>query len=417
MTNDKRKHFLLILILGALTALAPFSIDMYLPGFPAIAKDLHSSIAEVSLSLSSFFIGVSFGQLLYGPLLDRFGRKRPLHIGLVVYLLASLGCVFVTSVDALIALRFLQALGCCACTVAATAMVRDLFPVEENAKVFSMLLLVVGASPMLAPAIGGYVSEFMGWHYIFVILTALAAVILAASYWKLPESYQPDPNYSLMPAPIIRSFLFVIKEPRFTTYAVGGAIVFAGLLSYVAGSPYVFLEIFKVSGTQYSLIFAALAAGLIGSGQVNSALLKKYKSEQIIIVALAVQALTGIVLVTGAGNGWLGLAGTLATIFIFLSCAGFIFPNASALSMAPFAQHAGSASALMGALQMGLGALASVAVSLLSKNDHTAFPMTGVMAGCSLLALCILFAGSRFIRPSTAKKIAQEAGQLSDAAA
>lgn len=403
----KRKHFFLILILGALTALAPFSIDMYLPGFPAIAKDLHTTIAEISLSLSSFFIGVSAGQLLYGPLLDRFGRKRPLHIGLVVYLLASLGCIFVTSVDALIALRFLQALGCCACTVAATAMVRDLFPVEENAKVFSMLLLVVGVSPMLAQAVGGYVTEFLGWHYIFIILTALAAIILAGAYWGLPESYPPDPSYSLKPGPITRSFLFVIKEPRFTTYAVGGAIVFAGLLSYVAGSPYVFLEIFKVSGTQYSLIFALLAAGLIGSGQVNSLLLKKYKSEQIILVALFFQAITGIVLVTGASNGWLGLAGMLATIFIFLSCAGFIFPNASALSMAPFAQHAGSASALMGALQMGLGALASVAVSLLSKSDHSSFPMTGVMAGCSVLALCILFTGSRVIHYRTAKSIAQ----------
>jgi DHA1 family bicyclomycin/chloramphenicol resistance-like MFS transporter len=278
-----------------------------------------------------------------------------------------------------------------------------------------MLLLVVGVSPMLAPAIGGYVSEFLGWHYIFIILTVLAAIILAASYWALPESYKPDPSYSLMPAPIIRSFLFVIREPRFTTYALSGAIVFAGLLSYVAGSPYVFLEIFKVSGTQYSLIFALLAAGLIGSGQINSLLLRKYKSEQIILVALFFQAIVGVILVTGSSNGWLGLAGTLATIFIFLSCAGFIFPNASALSMAPFAQHAGSASALMGALQMGIGALASVGVSVLSKSDHSAFPMTGVMAGCSLLALCILLTGSRIIRSRTAAARAQE--QLSDAAA
>ncbi len=405
----KSRYFLLIIILGALTALAPFSIDMYLPGFPAIAKDLRSTIAEVSLSLSSFFIGVSAGQLLYGPLLDRFGRKRPLHIGLVVYLMASLGCVFVTTVEALILLRFLQALGCCACTVAATAMVRDLFPIEDNAKVFSALLLVVGASPMLAPAIGGYVSEFLGWHYIFIILTVLAAGILAATYWALPESSEPDPHYSLMPAPIIRGFLAVVKEARFTTYAVAGAIVFGGLLSYVAGSPFVFLEIFKVSGTQYSLIFALLAAGLIGAGQVNSQLLKKYKSEQLIVVALIVQAIAGGILVAGTTNGWIGFSGTLVLIFVFLSCAGFIFPNASALSMAPFSKNAGSASALMGALQMGVGALASVAVSMLSKAYSNTFPMTGVMAACSVLALLVLLTGSRVIRAKAAREESTEA--------
>jgi len=399
----KSKYFFLIIILGALTALAPFSIDMYLPGFPAIAKDLHSDIAAVSLSLSSFFIGVSAGQLLYGPLLDRFGRKRPLHIGLLVYLLASLGCVLATSVEALIILRFLQALGCCAATVASTAMVRDLFPVEDNAKVFSMLLLVVGASPMLAPAIGGYVSEFLGWHYIFIILTALAAIILAAAFWGLPESSAPDPNYSLKPGPITRSFLSVVQEPRFTTYALTGAISFAGLLTYVAGSPNVFLEIFKVSGTQYSLIFALLAAGLIGAGQVNSVMLRKYKSEQLIVTALIIQTIIALVLVTASTNGWIGFSGTLVLIFMFLSCAGFIFPNASALSMAPFSKNAGSASALMGALQMGLGALASVAVSLFSKIDHTTFPMTGVMAGCSLLAMGILLTGTRMIRVRDAR--------------
>lgn len=405
----KSKYFFLIVILGALTALAPFSIDMYLPGFPAIAKDLHSDIAAVSLSLSSFFIGVSAGQLLYGPLLDRFGRKRPLHIGLLVYLLASLGCVFATSVEALIGLRFLQALGCCAATVAATAMVRDLFPVEENAKVFSLLLLVVGASPMLAPAVGGYVTAYLGWHYIFIILTALAVLILAGAFWGLPESSAPDPHYSLLPGPITRSFLAVVREPRFTTYAFTGAIAFAGLLTYVAGSPNVFLEIFKVSGTQYSLIFALLAAGLIGAGQVNSLLLKKYRSEQLITAALIFQTLIALVLVVGSTNGWLGFAGTLVLIFIFLSCAGFIFPNASALSMAPFSKNAGSASALMGALQMGLGALASVVVSVLSKLDHSTFPMTGVMAGCSLLALAILLTGSRIIRNRNARERA--AGQ------
>jgi DHA1 family bicyclomycin/chloramphenicol resistance-like MFS transporter len=163
----QKKYYSLILILGSLTALGPFSIDMYLPGFPAIAADLQTSTARVSLSLSSFFIGISAGQLLYGPLLDKFGRKKPLFIGLLVYILASAGCAFADSINILIGLRFVQALGSCAATVAAVAMVRDLFPVKDNAKVFALLMLVLGVSPMIAPTLGGYVTVAFGWHTIF----------------------------------------------------------------------------------------------------------------------------------------------------------------------------------------------------------------------------------------------------------
>ena len=160
---SKKTYFFLILILGSLTALGPFSIDMYLPGFPAIAKDLNTTAAKVSLSLSGFFIGISFGQLLYGPLLDKFGRKKPLFIGLIVYIIASAGCALATSINALILLRVIQAIGSCAAAVASVAMVRDLFPVKDNAKVFSLLLLVVGVSPMIAPTVGGYVTAAFGW--------------------------------------------------------------------------------------------------------------------------------------------------------------------------------------------------------------------------------------------------------------
>lgn len=164
-----KKYFKLILILGSLTALGPFSIDMYLPGFSGIAADLNTTVSKVSMSLSSYFIGISVGQLLYGPLLDRFGRKKPLFVGLMVYVLASLGCVYVGDIDTFILLRFIQAVGSCAATVASVAMVRDLFPVKDIPKVFSLLMLVLGLSPMLAPTIGGYVTEDYGWHVVFLI--------------------------------------------------------------------------------------------------------------------------------------------------------------------------------------------------------------------------------------------------------
>lgn len=392
----RKKYVTLILILGTLTALGPFSIDMYLPGFPAIAKDLGTTVAEVSLSLSSFFIGISAGQLLYGPLMDRFGRKRPLYIGLVGYMLASVACAFATSIEALIVLRFFQAVCSCAAAVASVAMVRDLFPVQDNAKVFSLLMLVVGVSPMIAPTVGGYVTAGFGWEAVFLILAGMAAGILAAVYFGLPESSKPDPSYSLKPKPIISKFIMVLKEPQFYTYAFSGAVSFAGLLAYVSGSPLLFMEIFRVNEKEYGWIFAFLSIGLIGASQVNSIMLRKYRSEQIIVTALAFQLVIGAVLLVGMMNGWLGLYSTIGCIFLFLCCLGFTFPNASALSLAPFTKNAGSASALMGASQMGIGALATVVLSLFS--NHSAVPMAGVMAASALLALLILLLGQKIIQ-------------------
>lgn len=397
MPINQKKTFL-ILILGMLSAIGPFSIDMYLPSFSAIATDLHTDVATISLSLSSFFIGICFGQFLYGPLLDRFGRKKPLYIGLSIYLIASVGCALMATANGLIALRFLQAIGGCAGMVAARAMVRDLFPVEENAKVFSKLMLVIAVSPIIAPTVGGYVTHLIGWHFVFVILAIMSALILIAVHFYLPESRKPDPTFSLKPEPIIKGFWAVLKNPQFYTYSFAGAIAAAGLYAYIAGSPGVFMELFKVSEKQYGWIFATVATALIISSQINSLLLRRYKSQQIIRVALLLQSLTGMVLFTGSVYGWLGLAGTIIGCCLFLGCQGFTFPNSSALSMAPFSKNAGSASALMGGIQMGLGALSSVVVSVLSKGNHTALPMTSVMLGCSALSLLILLIGRNVIR-------------------
>ncbi|GAB3817839.1 multidrug effflux MFS transporter [Pontibacter rugosus] len=392
----RKKYLTLILILGTLTALGPFSIDMYLPGFPAIAKDLNTTVADVSLSLSSFFIGISAGQLLYGPLMDRFGRKKPLYIGLAGYLLASVACAFATTIEALIILRFAQAVCSCAAAVASVAMVRDLFPVEDNAKVFSLLMLVVGVSPMIAPTVGGYVTAIFGWETVFLILAGMSAAILVAVYIGLPESSKPDPGYSLKPRPIISRFILVLKEPQFYTYALSGAVSFAGLLAYVSGSPLLFMEIFQVDEKEYGWIFAFLSIGLIGSSQVNSIMLRKYRSERIIFTALIAQLAIGGVLLAGTMFGWLNLYATIACIFLFLCCLGFTFPNASALSLAPFTKNAGSASALMGATQMGIGALATVVLSIFS--NHSAVPMAGVMAASAILSLLILLLGQKIIR-------------------
>lgn len=404
---EGKKKFTFILILGMLSAIGPFSIDMYLPAFPDIATSLETTVARISLSLSSFFIGISAGQVIYGPLLDRFGRKKPLYVGLIVYLLASAGCALVNTADGLIALRFIQALGGCAGMVASRAMVRDLFPVHENAKVFSMLMLVIGVSPIIAPTLGGYLTAALGWHSLFIVLTGMSAVIMAAVYFVLPETRPADPDYSLRPAAIAKSFWSVLRQPQFITYAMTGAVSAAGLYAYIAGSPSVFMELYKVSEKEYGWIFAFVAAGLILSSQVNSFLLRKYKSEQIIPIALAFQTVMGALLFVGSWQGWVGLAGTIILILLFLSCQGFTFPNSSALSMAPFSRNAGSASAMMGTLQMSIGALTSALVSYF--NNHTALPMTGIMLACSATSLCILLAGSRILRyRANAEKVKEE---------
>ncbi|HEY5462750.1 MAG TPA: multidrug effflux MFS transporter [Hanamia sp.] len=390
-----KQRFFTIFTLGLLSAMGAFSIDMYLPGFPDIAKDLHTTVAHITLSITSFFIGISIGQMIYGPLLDKYGRKKPLYIGLVVYLLTSIACAYAPTANALIGIRFLQALGSCAGMVASRALVRDIFPVEENAKIFSLLMLVLALSPIVAPTLGGYMTSLFGWQSIFFILASIAGLTLLLVYFKLPEGRKPETSLSLLPRPIINGFLEVAKVPQFYTYAFAGAIASSGLYAYIAGSPFVFMELYHVSDKQYGWIFAFIAMGLITASQVNNLLLRKYTSEQIIKVTLFCQTLTGIALVIGTWFHLLGLYSTIFLILIFLSTQGFAFPNSSALCLAPFSKNAGTASALMGALQLGIGAVSTALVSILANG--TPMPMAAVMCGCAVGSFIVLLIGQRVI--------------------
>ena len=385
---EKGQRLIVILILGLLSAIGPFSIDMYLPGFPAIAKDLNCSVDMVSYTLASFFVGICIGQLISGPLLDRFGRKRPLYIGMGIYSLASIGCAFSTSVEILIVFRLFQALGGCVTMVAPRAIIRDLFPVEESAKIFSMMILILGVSPILAPTVGSFLIEGFGWQSVFLVLGAISLVVLLAVVFLMPESKQPDPTFSLKIGDIFSSFKTVMKERQFYMYTLSGSMAAAGLFAYLAGSPFVLLKLHGVSEKGYGIIFAIIASGLITASQLNNVLLKKYTSVQIVKFTLILQTIFGMCLFIGSVFDVLGLYGLITFIFLFLSCQGFNFPNSSALSMAPFEKEAGSASALMGAIQMGFGAAAAAIVGML--NAKSALPMTGVMAVCSLWALVIL---------------------------
>ena len=389
---SRKQYLFMILILGSLATISPFSIDMYLPGFPRIATDLNTTIDKVQLSLTGYLIGICIGQILYGPLLDRFGRKKPLYAGLIIYMLASIGCAFTTSVNALIIMRFFQAIGGCVGLVASQALVSDIFAKDKRAEVFSMITLVIAISPMIAPTVGGYVTAAFGWNWIFFILSGIAVAILSGVYFFLPTGKEPDTSVSLKPQAVLGSFFTVLRQPQFLIYTLAGGLATAAPFAYIAGSSDVFMNIYKVTEQQYGWIFAFLAVAMIGSTQLNHFLLKKYNSEQIIKTTLLYQSVVGTLLVLGVYNNWYNLYTLIGMMFIFLTGQGLTGPNTSAISLAPFKKHTGSASALMGSWRMGAGAIISIIVSVLHNN--TAIPMVGMMAACSLVSLVILFVGN-----------------------
>jgi MFS transporter, DHA1 family, multidrug resistance protein len=391
-----KKYNLYVIILGLMVAIGPFSIDMYLPAFKMIAEEFDTTISSVALSMASYFVGMSLGQLLYGPLLDRYGRKKPLYFGLIVYIVASVACIMSTSVDQLIAFRAIQAIGGCAAGVAAFSIVRDIFPVKDIAKVFSSFMLVISASPIIAPSAGGLASAAWGWESVFVILIILTIIIVALVYFVLPLSNDGDSTYSLMPRDIIRSFADVFREPQFFTYAISGGIAFAGIFVFVSTSPFLYMKVYGLSEKQYSILFAVLVGGMIMISQSNRLLLRKYSSETLMAWAIPMQFVMSVVLLVIALLNMEGFYLQTSLLFLFLTTVGIILPNSSALSLAPFSTNTGTASSLLGMMQFGFGALASFVVSISITNSS--LPMTVTMMICSSLALISLFVGRSFVK-------------------
>jgi DHA1 family bicyclomycin/chloramphenicol resistance-like MFS transporter len=401
--RSKQQTFFLILMLGALNTITPFSIDMYLPGFPEIARDLHTSIGNVALSVSTYFLGFAVGQIMYGPLLDRFGRKRPLYIGLGLYIAASVGCIAFHSINGLLLFRFIQALTGCVASVAAMAMVRDFFPVKESARIISLLVLILGASPLLAPTIGSFIVTTLGWQWVFVLLALIVLIIQAVIFFFLPEGHPPDTSVSLKPEPIIKGFKDILLKRRFCVYALAGTFSFAGLFVYVAGSPAIFMEGFHVSARVYGGIFALLSVGFIGGSQLNHLLSRRWSSEKIFETAVIVQVAAAMIFFVGVYNEWYGLMADIVCLFILLLCTGLTYPNAAAIAMAPFSKNAGSASALLGFIQIGIGGLISSGAGILHFKGSLSTAIT--MAVSSVLALIILLAGRTGIDRPVINKI------------
>ncbi len=387
-TRSKGQNAFLIFILGLLSTITPFSIDMYLPSFQAIANDLNTNVTRVSFSVSSYFLGYALGQILYGPFLDRYGRKRPLYLGLTIYLISTLVCAFAPTVEVLIGFRFIQALGGAAASVAATAMVRDFFPIKDGPKVFSLLMLILGVSPLLAPTVGSMMLMHFHWSAIFITLTAITFLILLVTAFFLPEGHTPDPSIRLQIAPVAKEFKAILSNQQFYTYTISSSFSFAGLFVYIAQSPAIFMNELHVSTRTYGLIFALLSVGVIGGSQVNLLLGKWFESRKVYKTALQMQIAVGFIFLVGASFRWYGLTGTIACLFAILACAGLTSPNATALSLAPFSKNLGSAASLQGFLRMGIGALLSAIAGLWPVPGS--LPTAMVVMASTLIAYVIL---------------------------
>lgn len=373
----------LTLILGALVAFGPMSIDMYLPSLPALERYFATDTASVQLTLAAFFVGLALGQIFYGPLADRYGRKPPLYFGLVLYILASAGCALAQSIDTLTGLRFVQAVGSCAGVVVARAVVRDLYDHQESARMFSALMLVMGVAPILAPLAGGYVLVGFGWRAIFWVLALFGLASLIVVAFRLPETRPPGTERP-GPGAALAGYGRLLVDRRFIGYALAGGFAQAGMFAYISGSPFVFIDLYGVPAHAYGWLFGLNATGIIVASQVNRHLLTRFGADRILAGANLVNAITGVALLAMASTGAAGFAGILVPLFAYVAALGFTFPNAAAGALAPFPERAGSASALLGSVQFSIAALASAAVGWL--HDGTAVPMGGVIAACGVLA-------------------------------
>jgi DHA1 family bicyclomycin/chloramphenicol resistance-like MFS transporter len=383
--KESSPFYILVVILASLTAFAPLSIDMYLPSFPLIASAFSVTEARVQLSLAAFFVGLAAGQLLYGTVTDRFGRKIPLYVGLIIYSVASIVCAFSPSIEALIVSRFFQALGACGGIVIARATVRDLFDHRESARVFSLLMLVMGVAPILAPLVGGYVALFFGWRAIFLIVAVVGALCLWAVYARLPETKEPNPNVKL--SNTLGIYLSIAKNREFLGFTLAGGFAQAGMFAYITGSPFVFIELFKIPAESFGWIFGANALGLIGFSQLNGRLLRKYNPTEILGVCLTLTAVFSLALIV-AGVFNFGFWGTAVPLFLYVASLGMIFPNSTAGALRTQTETAGAASALIGTMQYSLAALSSFSVSYFSNG--TTLPMTAIIGICGLSAFLIL---------------------------
>jgi DHA1 family bicyclomycin/chloramphenicol resistance-like MFS transporter len=382
-----------ILVLGGLTALPALSMDMYLPALPAVSDTLHTPAATVQLTLTGCLLGLAVGQLVVGPMSDRFGRRGPLLIGMVGYILASLACAFAPGIEALMAFRLVQGLAGAAGIVISRAVVRDLYDGLAMARFFSTLMLVSGLAPILAPVIGGQILRFTDWRGVFLILVGMGVVLTALVWRFLPETLAPEKRHTGGLPEALRTMRGLFADRVFTGYLVAGSLSFAALFSYVSASPFVVQEIYGASPQTFSLLFMINSIGLVAAGQINGKLLVgRVSLDRVLAFGLFLTGSAAVVLLlmTGGVFGETGLVPVAVALCVLMTGQGFVMPNANSQGLQRAPHAAGSASALLGTAQFLVGAVASPLVGV--AGEHTALPMALVQVGSLALATVAFFA-------------------------
>jgi MFS transporter, DHA1 family, multidrug resistance protein len=377
----------LVLVLGAFIALGPLTIDMYLPALPTITDELLTTSATVQLTLTGTLLGLGLGQLLIGPLADRFGRKRPLLAGAAVHVVASLLCIVAPTVEVLGGLRVLQGLGAAAGSVIALAIVRDLYTGRAAATLLSRLILVMGAAPVLAPTLGSWVLGFTSWRGVFGVLALYALVLLPIAFRALPETLPPHRRVTSGVAGTLRTYGSLLRDRTFVGLVLVAGLAMSAVMSYVSGASFVFQEQFGLDQQQFGLAFGSGAIWLIAATQLNPVLLRRFEPRQLLLVAVGAGAVAGVLLLAVASSGAGGLLGVLLPLWLVLFTVGLALPNAPAVALARHGETAGTAAALLGAVQFSVGALVSPLVGVLG-NDATA--MATLVAGGLVLSLLVL---------------------------
>lgn len=381
----------LTLILGALSAFTPLAIDMYLPGLPALERTFQTDSGGVQRTLSVFFLGLAVGQLFYGPISDRFGRRAPLLTGNLLFIGASIACALAPSIDFLIGARFVQAFGSCAGMVISRAMVRDLFEPREGARVMSLLMLVMGVAPIVAPLLGSFVLAILGWPAIFWLMAGFAMLVMISARLWLRETRGPQPDMRLTLGSALRVYADLLTTRRYMGYTLASSLGMGGLFSYIAASPFVFIDLYGLSPQAFGWVFGINAVGIIGFSQVNRALLRRFTLDEVLIVGLFAMAGAGLLLLVCTAFSIGGVWGVWLPLCLYITSLGAVLPNAGASAMAAEAHRAGSAAALIGTLQFGLGALTSALVGLLQIGPALGMGLIVAVCGCAgLVARLVL---------------------------
>lgn len=377
----------MIIVLGLLVALGPLTIDMYLPALPKIAEDLSVSSSVVQLTLTGTLAGLALGQLIIGPLSDSLGRRRPLIAGIVVHMVASLICLFAPNITVLGLARGLQGFGAAAGMVVAIAVVGDLFAGNAAATVMSRLMLVLGVAPVLAPSLGAAVLLHASWHWVFAALVVLAGALLVLTVFALPETLPVIHRRPLKVGGITTTYLGLLRDGRFVILVLVGALSMSGLFAYIAGASFVLQDRYGLGQTAFALVFGAGAIALIGATQFNVVLLKRFAPQQIMMWALVAASVSGAVFVALSAAHAGGLPGFVLPVWAILASMGLVIPNAPAVALTRHQEAAGTAAALLGAVQFGFGAAVAPLVGVLGNDE---FAMALVMATGVIIALAAL---------------------------